>query len=464
MSDEAAVLVWCAISALCWTALGSAIALKTRDGLHLGTIFCLLFVVSYPIKLAGTSFGLAVMNSDVLGAEWQLRSLGLANLSAAFFIVPVIVGARRQRKTDAQEMPQRFQYSCAMGWLAAALVLLITSYGLAAMKGIVSIDAWSELREQRDQSRLFSAGSALIRDAGIFCVITHFGSALRRWERLDLARRVGLVLIWGAVGYVLLAVSGSKYMGLLPFAIGLFVANLVRIERNGAGIPLSRTAGWGLLAIVGIGLTGYLRGFSVLADDENIALSALIQASFAFDSPDNLSFILSRVNNWWTGDLEFAPTLQYIFLGPFPRILWPDKPLVMGNLYIMQRYLSERFTDEAGEVISPSMAGEMLVSGGLWFVVVWSLILGIGCILVYRWAQRHRESRIAIAAQVWLSLNVFNLLRSGTGIVAPLVTFMAISSLVLVTSWLAVTISRGAVDRGRLATGGDGTDFPLKTW
>jgi hypothetical protein len=79
---------------------------------------------------------------------------------------------------------------------------------------------------------------------------------------------------------------------------------------------------------------------------------------------------------------------------------------------------------------------------------------------VYRWAQRHRESRIALATQVWLSLNVFNLLRSGTGIVAPLVTFVVISSLVLAASWLSMTISRGAVvgDR-RLVTNGEGPDF-----
>ena len=37
--------------------------------------------MSYPIKLAGTVFGFAAMNSDILGAEWQLRTLGLANVN-----------------------------------------------------------------------------------------------------------------------------------------------------------------------------------------------------------------------------------------------------------------------------------------------------------------------------------------------------------------------------------------------
>jgi hypothetical protein len=187
-------------------------------------------------------------------------------------------------------------------------------------------------------------------------------------------------------------------------------------------------------------------------------MTALIQTAYAFDAPDNLSFIMSRVDDWWAGDLAFAPTLQYTFLSAIPRVVWRDKPLVMGNQYIMQRYLPERFTDETGEVISPSMAGEMLVSGGFWFVIGWSLLLGIVLTLVYRWTQKHRRSPLALAVYVWLCLNVFNLLRSGTGIVSPLVIFTVVSTGVLIVSGLAMAVVRGAVVRGErpLAIGGGG--------
>jgi WzyE protein len=445
MSDEIAVLASCTVSALVWVAVGWAVAQARKDGLHLATIFSLLFAVSYPLKLIATSYGFASLNSVALGEEWRLRALGLANLSAAIFVLPVILRAMPAR-LDLQptETPAQERMSAAVGWLLTAMVLLIASYGFDSLWRILSFEALTELREQRDQSRLFSAPTALMRDAGTFCLITHFGIAIRGWERLGRGLRISYVLSCSAVAYVLLAISGSKYMGLLPFAIAILVANAIHIERHGRGFRFTQTAAWGLIAIVGIGLTGYLRGFGEIPTPDGFIVAALIQTAYAFDSPDNLSFILSRTENWWTGDLSFAPTLQYMFLSPIPRAVWAEKPLVMGNQYIMQRYLAERFTDESGEVISPSMAGEMLVSGGFWFVIVWSLILGILVAGVYRWTQTHRGSRLSLAVYTWLCLNVFNLLRSGTGIVSPMVIFTTISAVVLVTSQLAAAVARRA--------------------
>ena len=119
-----------------------------------------------------------------------------------------------------------------------------------------------------------------------------------------------------------------------------------------------------------------------------------------------------------------------------------------------------RVTDETGEVTSPSMAGEMFTSGGLWFVVVWSLVLGIAFTLVYRSTVRHPGSRLSLAVQAWLCLNVFNLLRSGTGIVSPLLVFTTISTVVLVVSQLAASVIHGAAvaeDRP-LVIGGEGAE------
>ena len=445
MSDESAVLVWCIFSAVVWVVIGSVIARRREDGLHPAAIFCMLFALSYPLKLFATSYGFASLDSSMLDVEWRLWALGLANVSAAMFVLPVALGARPvHRELRHAEEPDPWRKSAAVGWLLTAMALLVASYGFDSLWQILSFEALTELRKQRDQSRLFSAPAALMRDAGTFCLITHLGVVIRGWTSLGHGLRLSYLLSWGAFTYVLLAISGSKYMGLLFFGIVVLVANVVNIERHGRGFRLSRTAVWGIIAFVGIGLTGYLRGFGEIPTADGFIIAALIQTAYAFDAPDNLSFILSRAENWWTGDLAFAPTLQYMFLGAIPRALWRDKPLVMGNLYIMQRYLPERFTDETGEVVNPSMAGEMLLSGGLWFVVFWSLILGVMFMLVYRWAQTHRGSRVALALNVWLSLNVFNLLRSGTGIVSPLVTFTVMSTVVLVTSKLAVTIARRA--------------------
>jgi hypothetical protein len=444
LSDEAFVQIWCAVSAAAWLLLGTRIAAKRRDGFHPGTIFCLLFAWTYPLKLIGTTLGFAVLNSSQLGSEWQLTALALANVAAAMFVLPVILGAKAHHASEGGA-PDTVDRASGLGWLVAAMTLIVASYGFYALRNIFAFDVLAEISEQRGETRTYSAMSALVRDAGTFCLITHFAVVMRRWASMRTGARLMYGLVWCGAAYAMLAVSASKYQGLLPFAAGVLVANLLRVERTGRGFALSRTVAWSLVAVVGISTAGYLRGFGAIQSTEGFVLTSVTQMSHAFDAPDNLSFILSRIDNPWTGDLAFAPTLQYLVLSSIPRAAWPEKPLVLGNQYIMQHYLSERFTDEAGEAISPSMAGEMLLSGGVWFVIVWSLVLGIGCMTVYRLAHRHLDSPVAVAAYVWMSLNIFNLLRSGTGVVAPLLTFTGVSVTVLVVARLAATVVRGAV-------------------
>ena len=338
------------------------------------------------------------------------------------------------------------------------MTLIVASYGFYAVRSIFAFDVLAEISEQRGETRTYSAMAALVRDAGTFCLITHFALVMRRWAAVRAGMRLMYGLAWSFAAYTMLAVSASKYMGLLPIAAGVLVANLLRVERTGRGFALSRTVVWSLAAVVGISAAGYVRGFGAIQSTEGLALTSVIQMSHAFDAPDNLSFILARIDNPWTGDLAFAPTIQYLVLSSIPRAAWPEKPLVLGNQYIMQHYLSERFSDEAGEAISPSMAGEMLLSGGIWFVIVWSLVLGLGCMTVYRIAHRHLHSPVAVAAYVWMSLNIFNLLRSGTGVVAPLLTFTGVSVVVVVVARLAAMVVRGAVERptGDFTTSGVG--------
>src|SRR5881628_773824 len=151
MSDETAVLVWCTVSALVWAAVGVAIARTRRDGLHLATIFCLLFALSYPLKLIATSYGFALLDSVALGEEWRLRALGLANLSAAMFILPVTLGTRPVRlQLRHCEEPDLQRGSAAVGWLLTAMVLLVASYGFDSPWRILSFEALTEFRERRD--------------------------------------------------------------------------------------------------------------------------------------------------------------------------------------------------------------------------------------------------------------------------------------------------------------------------
>jgi len=181
---------------------------------------------------------------------------------------------------------------------------------------------------------------------------------------------------------------------------------------------------------------GYVRGFG--EEDEvypqGKAIHAFTQLTNSFDAPDNLAVILLRMNDIWFGDLEFKPTIDYIFIKPIPRFLWPNKPLVLGNMYIMSEYLPERFTDYTGEVVSPSMAGEMIVSGGVLFMAIWSFFLGLLFAVFYQRAHRKESSPLSIVLYIWLILNVFNVLRSGTGIISPFIVFASVAGIVIFCS------------------------------
>src|SRR5262249_8007483 len=157
------------------------------------------------------------------------------------------------------------------------------------------------------------------------------------------------------------------YMAALPIAVFAIARNVERVRRSDRGFSLRTALALMPLALAGIGALGYLRGFGEFQRVEpqtSVMMQSLIQLHHSFDAMDNVVFILYRAHNIMWGDLFFAPTLQYVFIGLIPRFFWPSKPLIFGNQFIMREYIPERFFGVEGEVISPSMAGEMIVSGG----------------------------------------------------------------------------------------------------
>jgi hypothetical protein len=77
------------------------------------------------------------------------------------------------------------------------------------------------------------------------------------------------------------------------------------------------------------------------------------------------------------------------------------------------------------------MAGELMVSGGIVFLIPASLLLGLLVTFFYNKAHTATTSPFYLIVYTWLVLNMFNLLRSGTSIIAPLAVFYALTFLVL---------------------------------
>lgn len=426
------VVFWGLVSVIGWAFIAYLLARKTQDGLNIGTFFALLFILNYPVKLIGTELGFAVMNSSSLGVGWQLRALLMANLAAVCFMIPIYWVARRRFKggTGAcATVSKSMQVAASMGWLAGFLVFFVLSYGVNYFFVVIQADDMSVVREMRDSARIGSGLSAIARDISVVCLMMYLRAVVGRWEEFRLGVRLVFFAGGGGISYLLLAVSGSKYMAMLPFVLFVLLLNLERIRSTGKGFSVQEAFVLGIASVIVLACIAYLRGFGEITSvyDWPIWIEAINQVANALDAPDNLAFILSRIRNFWAGDLALVPTFQYIFIAPIPRFIWPGKPEIYGNQYIMERYLWERFTGVTGEVVSPSMAGEMMVSGGVLFVVIWSFVLGAIFARSYACVRRRNAGCLAVLTYLWLTVNTFNVLRSGTGIIAPFLIFITVS-------------------------------------
>ena len=348
------------------------------------------------------------------------------NLSGFMFVLPMllmkpVVGAVNQGYlTRKVRLPQSL-------WLlpTIAVVIIALSYGPRAIMAVLSMstDLLQDRIAERADERLGSGPLALFRTIGEVILAISLYQWAKAWQTGAKSFRVKIVVVLIIICLLFLALSGSKHLGLLPLFYFLIFLNLTHLASGRSPWRFSRILRYGAAGILLIGLFGYIRGFGSIVDESGYGMwyQIAVQLSNSFDAPDNLTFILARMEDIWGGDLAFAPTLQYI-AGVIPRFLWPDKPVVFANLFIQEIYLHERFTGATGEVISPSMPGEMLLSGGVFFMCIWSVMLGMFFAVHYRWAHR-AGGWVFPALYVFLAANVFNVLRSGTGVLGAYILY-----------------------------------------
>lgn len=433
------VLFWVlTVDALLWIAIARYIAVNKRDPFHIGVIFSLMFILSYPLKFIGSLFGFAVMNPLELPEEWLWWSTFFFNLSGIMFILPMLLMKPVVGSIYSTYLTQAVRRPRLLFLIPIISVFIITlSFGQKAIIAVFSLsaDLLQERIAERADERLGSGPLALLRTVGEVLLIISAFQWGHAWVAGVSRCRTKIVLFLSIICPFFLLLSGSKHIGLMPLIYFLILLHLICLSSGRPSWTFSRILQYGVVGVLLIGIFGYIRGFFDLPEDElvsGILLQTTLQLFNAFDAPDNLTFILARMKNIWGGDLVFMPTLQYI-ASVIPRFLWPDKPDVFGNLFIQKIYLYERFTDGLGEVISPSMPGEMLLSGGVFFMCLWSIALGMFFAAHYVWAYRAREW-VFPALYVFLAANVFNVLRSGTGVLGAYILFAFAVGIVWIVS------------------------------
>lgn len=413
-----------------------AIINKKRDTFHVSVIFIALFTITYPIKFLASMFGFSVMNPLILEKKYIYLSIVIFNISLVSFITPLLIlpasKINKKQSSCIANSKKLFLFSIVLLLLGALLVAI--SAGPDAIKAVFSFsqDRLQDRIAERGTERTSSAISALISVMGQTLTLIAVFKLTAVWQKTNYQNKIFSLFLLLSICSFFLTIKGSKFLALLPiFSFVLFLHMAYR-KRGASIFGIGKATTYGSLGIVSIGILGVIRGFGSTGAQtiQQYLYQSFMQFTYAFDAPDNLTYILSRSQSIIIGDLTLRPTFQYLTAW-VPRFVWPDKPLIYGNLYIQERYLFERFGGHTKEVISPSMPGEMILSGGIAFMILWTALIGTAYGFLYLKAEKS-DSWFFPVLYVWLTANIFGLLRSGTGTIGSLLIFSAICLFILI--------------------------------
>lgn len=172
---------------------------------------------------------------------------------------------------------------------------------------------------------------------------------------------------FGLLTYVI--VGGTRANIIIAFAIFLFIG-IIR-----GWISLWMLAAAGVLGIVGMFWLALKRyGMNVSGDEAFYTFLYLTRDTF---SPwENLALLLQNYDK-----IEFqglAPIVRdfYVFI---PTWLWPDRPGIVLNS--ANYFTWEVLNNHSGLAISPTLIGSLVVMGGLWFIPLGAVVVG----LIIKW-------------------------------------------------------------------------------
>lgn len=164
-------------------------------------------------------------------------------------------------------------------------------------------------------------------------------------------------------------VGGTRANIIIAFAIFLFIG-IIR-----GWISLWMLAAAGVMGIVGMFWLALKRyGMSVSGDEAFYTFLYLTRDTF---SPwENLALLLQNYDK-----IDFqglAPIARdfYVFI---PTWLWPDRPGIVLNT--ANYFTWEVLNNHSGLAISPTLIGSLVVMGGVWFIPLGAVVVG----LIIKW-------------------------------------------------------------------------------
>ncbi|AXF77857.1 ECA oligosaccharide polymerase [Erwinia tracheiphila] len=390
-----------------------------RVRFNFNVFFSLLFLLTFYSGFPLTALLVFGFNVQVVPAEFLLRAMLSASGFYAIYYVSYKTRLRPERHGSSRPVFSVNRVEAHLTWGILALIALGTLLIFFRHNGFL-------LFKLHSYSQIFSAdvsGVALKRFFYFFIpamlVIYFLNQNLRRWL-FFLVATVGFGLLTYAV------VGGTRANIIIAFALFLFIG-IIR-----GWITLWMLAMAGVAGVVGMFWLA-LRRYNLDVSGAEAFYTFLYLTRDTFSPWENLGLLLQNYDK-----IDFqglAPLVRdfYVFI---PGWLWPDRPSVVLNS--ANYFTWEVLNNHSGLAISPTLIGSLVVMGGVWFIPLGAVAVGMiikGFDWLYQLGRRESSRYKAAVLQSFCFGAVFNMIvltREGLDAFASRVVFFCLIFVVAV--------------------------------
>lgn len=419
------VVLYCLFSIVIWSLVILRIRKKNRDNLHLNIIFLLVYILNYPVKMIATKYGIHLIDSNAIGEDKQLQAMIFSDISVMLMIGVFALKPKLKHHLDSRLWSGTYDF-----WNASIFFVILfaisgwISYGSGSISRMFSLSAMMDYRAYRWTNSLGGGirGLFAVIMTISLCAFIYLGMCAT-WKK-SFGKKCVFLLMVILLTYYGYAQTLAK-TDLLMSPIALIVSYQMCSKRDdGKGIPFQLI---GVVSVAGLFSVAVMELVDVMAVHEvrESRWIALLNSFFnpSFDAPDNLTAIIDRMDNIWLGQLMYVPFFYNLFLSRIPRAIWAGKSPLDGKVMIVKNLLPEFFVSNREYTsASPSIVGDALASGGLFFAVILSVLYGVIFYNIYRNA-RDSDNLISNLMYLFLIINLNNFCRGGSDLLGNLLYY-----------------------------------------
>jgi len=333
-----------------------------RVRFNFNVFFSMLYLLTFYFGFPLTCLLVFRFDVQVVPVEYLLQAMLAASSFYGIYYVSYKTRLKAQSDTPKAPMFTMNRVETHLTWILLALVAVVTVSIFFLHNGFL-------LFKLKSYSQIFSSevsGVALKRFFYFFIPAMLVVYFLRQNSRSWLFFLVSTVA-FGLLTYVI--VGGTRANIIIAFALFLFIG-IVR-----GWISLWMLAVAGVMAVVGMFWLA-LKRYGMNVNGPEAFYTFLYLTRDTFSPWENLGLLLQNYDKISFQGL--APIVRdfYVFI---PSWLWPTRPSVVLNT--ANYFTWEVLNNHSGLAISPTLIGSLVVMGGVWFIPLGAVVVG----LIIKW-------------------------------------------------------------------------------